>query len=107
MRTKYGPSEATFCATFPFGSSGQTTPLTVAVADAADSAYQMGWLRAYLPTEDSKRLEKEDSSAPADQPNLVDWRRAYLPIAECNVQRARPFLRTRVKKALRTELPKA
>ena len=30
----------------------------------------------------SQRLQKEDSPASADQPNLVEWRRAYLPIAE-------------------------
>jgi hypothetical protein len=79
---KNGPSEATFCATSAFGPSCQTTPLTVAVADAADSAYQVEWPRAYLPTADSKRLRREDSPASADQPNLVEWRRAYLPIAE-------------------------
>ena len=43
----------------------------------------------------SQRLQKEDSPASADQPNLVESRRAYLPIAERNIERARPILRTR------------
>jgi hypothetical protein len=43
----------------------------------------------------SQRLQKESSSASADQPNLVESLRAYLPNAERNIERARPILRTR------------
>ena len=42
----------------------------------------------------SQRLQKEDSPASADLRNLVEWRTAYRPIAERNIQRAKPILRT-------------
>ena len=58
---------------------------------------QAEWPRAYLPTAASKseRLQQEDSPASADLPNLGEWRRAYPAVAERNLQRARPILRTR------------